>query len=646
MAMTMQLVIDNWPPCDSAGHLYYFRYFYRPEEPPGTPVYIYDSPLFEMMNRFTPPAISFDIPDNGVYNWRIGAQMYSSNGTFAGSHVVFVPAVKITIATPGEGENISGCSVRISGEVNNRWQDQITINLEGNTFPIPVAFDKTFNTTVPVSFGIHSLVASYYGGVSPTRLFSSSCRMLQFVGPTAIAETRVLLHNYGPQPYTSSYQSRDGQIEVRFKTTKDSAGSAPLPNQTVYMRVQDPQDASPYVTNPASDDNKGGDKGDPSVGRAPIPALLSGSGLTQVPDSNPPAWTATSDSNGEVKVFLEVPGSAGNSASGSNKIAAAGDNYIIEASYYSDFSQIVKSSLLTAWNRVYVDHLKMWKTGEFLIQPSAAGSSELFVANISTFKKGEIVLISSAFVPAGEERSIKSVDMKNKKLILNPPALSNSYQSTVSTSCDPANGTFSAYCAKHPHSFVAKVISGTYDVLPADTRYSRAYDDAFVELKFGSGNYLPSWPIVPEPGGVAFLQNRIQWYWTAPAADPRNHMALASIASNADQGWFGINYAYAGFPIAVVFRQEIADYYFSGNFQNAIDDLAAHEMAHSWYFIDHEFQYHAWEGLPGDPWCLMDYASEPTLGVHKLHVLSTDSDLMCVRNSQDLNNRDPLTCPE
>lgn len=158
--------------------------------------------------------------------------------------------------------------------------------------------------------------------------------------------------------YPSQYQrrlpgtgnaDRDGKIEITG-TVKSASGQA-LANRTIYLRVADPPDPSPYAVNPTRGDNR---------------VWPSGS-LDDV--------SVTTDGSGRFKAVF----------TGS---AVAGDNYRIQASTYPSFNftldcnaanNCYESGELTMWKRVYVEKRRMVRNGLFLAEDAPAGANFIVV---------------------------------------------------------------------------------------------------------------------------------------------------------------------------------------------------------------------------------------------------------------------------
>ncbi len=375
--------------------------------------------------------------------------------------------------------------------------------------PVRVGFRQASQT--PGS-GWFSMVDNVCIDIRPT---------VKFDIPQGVNATRVLIHKHGSGSYpNTTYQTADRLISIKGTAY---TGARTLTNRDVYMRVIDPPDSSLYSVNPHIGDNQ--DKGDATAG-----TLICG---------NPPSYSTTctwrTDAQGVIRDMT----------SGTSPILKvtnqySGDNYLVEAGFDAGFGcspNCSKTGILTAWKRAYIESLVMWRQGEFITQNSGNGSgkpaTEVFVANPNTFRKDDDVFVFSANNTIGEVRRVKAVSAAKKKITLYT-ALNGLYAHTVVPgTCDPANGTFNAYCANTPYSFVARVAAGVYDVSPGG---SASFDDTFVEWKpaNSSPRYLPSWPNIPfaSPPTVAnFIYMRTQPFIST--ASLINHIAVISAGTHA-----------------------------------------------------------------------------------------------------------------
>jgi hypothetical protein len=172
---------------------------------------------------------------------------------------------------------------------------------------------------------------------------------------TPEAERRVLISKArADDRYPSAFQDHDGRIKIRIRSSIAQAGIS------VYLRVVDPPDPSPYM-----------------------------------PQQNPPPAKDNLGPPGELSSSLAVTDSAGMAETELIVSQASGDNYQIEASIYSAIRKpttpcgatCVKSGILTAWKRVYVEVHKAFRQGSFLTRDVAAGDTVIPVTDVSNFPK-------------------------------------------------------------------------------------------------------------------------------------------------------------------------------------------------------------------------------------------------------------------
>jgi len=172
----------------------------------------------------------------------------------------------------------------------------------------------------------------------------------QFTLPAGTPQ-KVLIHKYrSDDGYPSPLQQHDRQITVDGFVT--NSANVPIAGKTVYFRMIDPPDPSPYVV--AGGDSRAGDNVD-------------GAGTLN-------AFSAVSDASGHVSVDLTVTDHV------------AGDNYQLEASLDPSFNcgsaGCPKSATYTAWKRVYVEVNKMFRHGAFLTADTKPGDRVIQVDDV------------------------------------------------------------------------------------------------------------------------------------------------------------------------------------------------------------------------------------------------------------------------
>lgn len=198
-------------------------------------------------------------------------------------------------------------------------------------------------------------------------------------------ERRVLISkSRGDDQFPSTFQDRDGRIKIRIRSSIAQAGIS------IYLRVVDPPDLSPYVPQP-----------------------------NQVPKDNVGAA-------GQLSNTLAVTDSGGIAETELIISAVAGDNYQIEASIEPAIrtpatpcgTRCVKSGILTAWKRVYAEVHKAFRQGTFLAGDVAPGATVIPVADLSNLPNPpfRIRLIHAPPVWDGSRTEFYSDDVEVKHI--------------------------------------------------------------------------------------------------------------------------------------------------------------------------------------------------------------------------------------
>jgi len=236
----------------------------------------------------------------------------------------------------------------------------------------------------------------------------------------------------------------------------------PAAGVTVYFRVvdPDPDDPSPYEpdTNP----------GDNRDGAIQAGTLSAGSDVTVLK-------TIAGIEHAVAEVELTITD------------RYAGDNYTVEASLYSNFpaDKTLKTALLTAWKRLYVEYDKMMRspntercvrrhidddivaTGNVVYIPDGAGPNFPPDTWVHVFDCG------SAATQSGEIRQVDHVDTSGTPAVMylkNPP-LTNQYR-------------YSNYAHVGPVEYVGGQVNEEASYFSPDTTLlEAAYDPAFVEFR-------------------------------------------------------------------------------------------------------------------------------------------------------------------
>jgi hypothetical protein len=180
---------------------------------------------------------------------------------------------------------------------------------------------------------------------------------------------RVLTHKYG-DAFNSEYlpgQTADGEMSMKIKTVAAPAGT------TVYLRLTDPPDDSPYGTPHQKDDNV--DTGAGSFG----------SSMSRFSSVSLPA-------NGSVPFTVRT------------SLQKGGDNYQVEASadpalhtpsYECSGTMICQKTKLTTWKRFYVEPNEMYRESQ-LIQANILVGERLVYVNDRGFGRNDPVRLIHA----------------------------------------------------------------------------------------------------------------------------------------------------------------------------------------------------------------------------------------------------------
>jgi hypothetical protein len=480
--------------------------------------------------------------------------------------------------------------------------------------------------TAPVGVAFSENVATgdlFYDVAEPTRIVRLPDPRVDFLEKM---DVRVLLSKHGTtDTYPSQDQTAAAKIQVRVQVTDKTnpAGS------TVYFRLADPKDPSPYL-NGHKDDN--------------LPSSPAGS-VTP---------SAIVDSNGIATVTLTVdPPHSGN-------------NYIVEASLKAppNFKRVDHSKTYTSWKRFYVEHDRMYRQGEFLTQTSGAGEADpatVHVASSAIFSPGDEVHVLSGFGPTnpsglqavvGETGFVASV---GPGIVTLQAGLSLEYPVITP--------------AEAPYSFIARRAGGTYDAQPSLGEIAKGFDDTFAEWVILPGDgFIPLWPVARgvDPQEGAFINSRTFLFFRnfdhqqlKPLTNVVQLVSAARFEASPPLLGDKLGLASADGPTAFdwswVFTQTI-QLLAPTNVKNVTDHAIAHELGHQLNVNDGSPQmeghdeWKAWtaptmcqSSNPID--CCLMFATTPiqTLGVPRFHAdpAAPSQDLWCIRaHADDLSSDD------
>lgn len=472
--------------------------------------------------------------------------------------------------------------------------------------------------------------ALFYDVAEPTRIVRLPDPRVEFLEDE---DVRILLSKRASSDsYHSQRQTQDGEIAVPVKVTDkiDPAGT------TIYFRLIDPKDPSKYLS---------GQRGDN------LPSSPGGS-------ITPSAVVAA---DGIATAVLSVdPDHSGN-------------NYRVEASLKPppDFKRVARSRIYTSWRRLYIEHDRMYKQGEFLTQTSGAGQPEparVFVASSAIFAVGDEVHVLAGddpLTPLGKETSqgeIGIVAAVGPGFIDLQSPLSLTYEEPASPPSPP-----------FPYSFVARRAGGNYDAHPKVDELAEAFDDAFTEwVLLPADGFVPHWPhtengIPPQPRDFIDARSHLFFLHRLGGAPIVNHVQLVSAAQmEAAPPQPGAVYGLTSGTNAGSTTASNWSWIFSGtielqaptNIENVTNHVTAHELGHQLNVNSgspqgggHDEQA-AWDAAgacdPSNPvhCCLMFATTAPnTPGIPKFHggLGAPSHDLLCIRTHLDDLNEDQ--CP-
>lgn len=503
--------------------------------------------------------------------------------------------------------------------VNGETGDKELVG-SGLSAPVGVAFSGDLATG-----------ALFYDVAEPTRIVRLPDPQAAFLEDE---DVRILLSKHGTSDsYPSQRQTKDGQIAVPVKVTDkvDPAGS------TIYFRLVDPGDPSNYLNGQPGDN------------------LPSSPGGTITP-------SAVVGADGIATAILTIdPQHSGN-------------NYGVEVSFTPppNFKRRARTRIVyTSWRRLYIEHDRMYKQGEFLTQTSGAGQPDparVFVASSALFAVGDEVHVlagDDSSTPVGQERSegeIGIVAAVGSGFVDLQAPLTLTYPGPLSSS-------------QFPYSFIARRAGGSYNAQPSVTDLAKAFDDAFVELFLLPGDgFVPHWadaqsgtPSDPaafidsrsflffrnfDRQGPKPFTNHIQLVSAAQfeAAPPPNGAVLGR-ASGTNAG------STAAFNWSWIFSGTIA-LQAPSNIDNVTDHVTAHELGHQLNVNAGSPQGNGHDEQaaldasgacnPSNPaHCCLMFASTPlnTPGIPKFHagLAAPSHDLLCIRTHVDDLNQDE--CP-
>ncbi len=374
-------------------------------------------------------------------------------------------------------------------------------------------------------------------------------------------------------PFPSNFQDRDGRIKIRIRSSIAQAGIS------IYLRVVDPPDSSPYIpqASQVTNDNRG------AAGQ--LSSTL-----------------AVTDSGGIAEAELTVS-------------AVAGDNYQIEASIDPAIRNPAtpcgtgceKSGILTAWKRVYVEAHKAFRRGSFLTSAVAPGDTVIAVEDVSEFPNPpfRVRLIHAPPVYDGlrtdfHEEEVEVRDLVGRRLLNRPGPgelyLRDPHAPTVGDTIQrpyagPEVPTYNTTSRSYLADAVGLVDGTASSYETVDTSLAVAlFEQAFVEVTWLKDDHLRDWidpryqRVIPRVGQITSLQR--EWLsrkWMRNASP----FGIQRIAAANHQFLFLGDRAYARGETTVA--EGFNDLWlYTGMFANAamLREGLTHEMGHEWLVND------------------------------------------------------------
>lgn len=234
--------------------------------------------------------------------------------------------------------------------------------------------------------------------------------------PVLISKTPGMGDQYPAYPL----QSVDRKARIKAHTQPR------LPDIACWFRTYDPDDESPYETEPGPDNADG------------TGTLLGVPGYVSDPCGND--LIVYSNSSGEVEFDLRITDHC------------SGDNYVVAASANSppDASDDA-SGTLVAWKRVYYELDSMYEEGTDLTEDYDNGfwgePYLLHVADPTLFSQNQEIMVFDADYPEGETATVSAVDVGDSTITLSAP-LSRCYNAGYEAGDKGAAVTFPA-CATY-----------------------------------------------------------------------------------------------------------------------------------------------------------------------------------------------------
>jgi hypothetical protein len=356
--------------------------------------------------------------------------------------------------------------------------------------------------------------------------------------------------------YHTSYQTEARKIKIKVEIPASQV------NTTIYFKVIDPDDASPYEAGTEGNDNYGG-----------VGSLTTNSGTTGASISTS-ASTVIGD-NAIAEVTLNITD------------RYSGDNYKVIASVSPDFplgDKTVESINFIAWKRVYFESHAMYERGSFLYTDFTPSNQVQYlrVWDKDNIKTGDNIIIFDRKKQV--QTTVLKVTSENNnqyfKIYINPINVSFLANSGV-RKVDEDD-------LVHGIEYDADIIDDAYGKVPNgdDKTTGGEGGGAFVEWQIVPSSYiLPrfQWKNPAPPGeNMEELNLLFLTYWFDSKCTNCNVFMVAQSANGYELPMVAINYGktWSNSNITAVYVENIENRFFAGALHSAKNEVLVHEIGH------------------------------------------------------------------
>ncbi len=374
---------------------------------------------------------------------------------------------------------------------------------------------------------------------------------------------KILISTIHDDVYYTKYQEHDAQVNIVVDVPLSKVG------ENVYFRIVtqngeeiDPDDLSPYEDDLGCDDNNENAEVNDNVGEK---GTLSNGGIAE-------AMFSQDGSYGVATVILSI----------TNQYA--GDNYQVEASLDENFaSGVVKTTILEAWKRIYLEVDEMYKKGATIVESSNINSNNaintLVVDNTTDFMMGTEVEV---FSPDGTLAESGVIDEVTNSNVLMISGFQNSFtvERFYGVKIKDENETFSV-----PISYSGLNAPLNKGALKEAYGWISSGMDggAFVEVVRNSIGHdkVPKYTNMPT-NNIATLY-ATTWRVTSQITPPTYSDNLFQIIpANQDANGISLGFTVKGLNISYTFYE---NHTFGNKNEIAIEETLAHELGHQFSII-------------------------------------------------------------